>query len=283
MPNITAAAVQFAPNLGDVTGNRARICHLLHEAAAAGARLVVFPEAAISGYSFDSLKDARRAAEPLRGPTAIELAKHCRSLRVYSVLGFLEADGEKLFNSAMLVGPDGVIGCYRKAHLPHLGVDRFTNPGDTGFAVFETSFGNIGMMICYDQRFPEAARCLSLAGADILAMPTNWPVGAESASTLLIPARALENRCYIVAANRVGSEGRITYIGGSVIVEPSGVVIARGGTKEESILLAAFDPLLARQKKIIVTLGEYEMDTLGDRRPDLYAKISESRTRNRIA
>ncbi len=130
--------------------------------------------------------------------------------------------GEKLFNTAVLVGPIGVIGSYRKVHLPYLGIDMFTSYGDRPFAVHNAGELKVGMNICYDAAFPEAARSLAIQGADLIALPTNWPPGAECTAASVINARAMENAIYFIAVNRVGTERGFDFIGRSKIVDPSG-------------------------------------------------------------
>src|SRR5690606_31066692 len=134
------------------------------------------------------------------------MVEACREHDGFAIFGMLEADGGRIFNGAVLVGPEGVIGSYRKIHLPYLGVDMHTTPGDRPFAVHEAGGVTIGMNICYDAAFPEAARCLALLGADLIVLPTNWPPGAECMAAFSIASRAMENSVYYAAINRVGSE-----------------------------------------------------------------------------
>lgn len=275
MSQITVAAVQMDPQIGQVGANRARILSRLNEAAGLGAQLVVFPEAALSGYCFETLDEARAAAEPLSGPSVQALAQACQALDVYAVVGMLEAAGDQLYNAAVLVGPSGLIGLYRKAHLPFLGVDKLVDAGDAGFEVYDTRLGRIGMIVCYDLRFPEAARSLALKGADLIALPTNWPQGADSAPGFIAPTRALENRVFLVACDRCGRERGFGFIGQSVILDPAGQRLAQAGTGED-IITARLDPSLARHKRLIIRPGEFEMDTLGDRRPELYTALVET-------
>ena len=129
---------------------------------------------------FDDAAEARAASEPIPGPATEAIVGACRETGSLAVIGMLESAGDVLYNSAVLCGPEGVIGVYRKTHLPFLGVDRLTRLGPGPYEVFDTPIGRIGMLICYDLRFPEATRCLTLAGADILVLPTNWPEGAEA-------------------------------------------------------------------------------------------------------
>ncbi|MBN1887002.1 MAG: carbon-nitrogen hydrolase family protein [Thermoflexales bacterium] len=272
MANITVAAVQMDPKIGQVGDNRAIILDLLDKAVGLGAQLIVFPEAALSGYCLDTLDEARAAAEPVPGPSVQAFAQACRAKGVYAVIGMLEDAGERLYNSAVLVGPHGLIGCYRKSHLPFLGVDRLADPGDSGLQVYDTELGRLGLLVCYDLRFPEAARCLALNGADIIALPTNWPEGAESAPDFIAPTRALENRVFVITCDRCGHERGFDFIGKSVILDPAGGRLAQAGLGEE-IITATFDPGLARQKRLVIRPGEFELDTVGGRRPELYARL----------
>src|SRR5919197_411440 len=170
------AGVQMDSRLGDKRRNLDVIRSRLREAAGQGARLVVFPECALTGYAFDSKEEAWPHAEPVPGPSTEALAVDCRELGVWAVVGMLEREGaDRLFNAAVLVGPAGVAASYRKIHLPFLGVDRFATPGDRPFAVHDLGGLRVGVTICYDGSFPEAARLLTVLGADLVALPTNWP------------------------------------------------------------------------------------------------------------
>jgi predicted amidohydrolase len=124
-------------------------------------------------------------------------------------------------------------------------------------------------------RFPEAARCLALDGADIIALPTNWPQGAQVSPDFVAPTRAMENHLFLIAVNRAGEERGVEFIGKSQIVDPGGRRLALADTTEETIITARLDPALARQKRVIVTPGVFEIDPVGDRRPELYHRIVE--------
>ncbi len=187
----------------------------------------------------------------------------------------LERDGDLLYNSAVLVGPDGLVGSYRKTHLPFLGVDRFTAPGDE-LPVYDTPLGRIGLEICYDLRFPEATRTLALKGAEIVAHPTNFPLAARVQTELITVARAAENRIFLLTANRVGKERRGEFCGWSQIVDPYGRRLAEAGETEEALLLAEIDVEQARDKDYVIP-GEYELYLFGDRRPELYGALVEER------
>ena len=267
------AVAQTEPKLGENERNREEALALLEEAAAADAELLVLPECAIPGYMFDSLEEAWPYAEEPGGPTTAALVAACARLDVYVVCGLLERDGERLRNAALLVGPDGHIGTYWKTHLPFLGVDRFVTPGDS-LDVWETPIGRIGVEICYDLRFPEVTRTLALAGADLVAHPTNFPMAAKVQTEVVTLARAAENRIYLLTANRVGKERWGGFCGWSQIVDPFGKRLAEANETEEALLFAEVDLEKARDKDYVVP-GEYELYLFGDRRPELYGALVE--------
>jgi predicted amidohydrolase len=279
MPACTVAAVQIDCRIGDKPHNLAHIRARLREAAGRGAALVVFPECILTGYGFESKEEAWPHAESLPGPSTEQLAADCRALGVWAVVGLLEGDGSNLFNACALIGPEGTIQGYRKVHLPLLGVDRFATPGDRPFAVHTLSGLDLrlGMNICYDGSFPEAARVLTLLGADLVVLPTNWPTGALSTVCHLVQARALENHIYYLAANRVGEERGFRFIGQSRIVDVTGELLAASSDDREEILCAAIDPAKARDKQIVKVPGRYEINRVADRRPEFYGPLCERR------
>jgi predicted amidohydrolase len=267
---------QIEPRLGALERNRALCLARLEEAAATGCTLLVLPECASSGYVFDSPDEASPFAERIPGPFTGALTEACARLGTYCVSGMLEYDGEHLRNTAVLVGPDGLIGRYRKSHLPFLGVDRFVAPGDE-LGVFETPIGRIGIEICYDLRFPEVTRTLALRGADLIAQPTNWPVEARSNADVLTRARAHENRVFLLTANRVGVERDARFCGWSQVCDVQGDRLVEAGASEETLLVAEIDVAQARVKEIVPSPGTYEMSLFGHRRPALYGALVEER------
>jgi predicted amidohydrolase len=267
------AVAQMEPRLGEKERNLESCIQRMEEAAAAGAALLVLPECAIPGYMFDSLEEAQPFAEEIPGPSTERLEAECRRLGVHTVCGLLERDGDGVRNAAVLVGPDGLIGTYRKTHLPFLGVDRFATPGDE-LDVHETPLGRIGIEICYDLRFPEVTRTLALRGADLVAHPTNFPMAARVQTELITVARAAENRVYLLTANRVGKERRGEFCGWSQIVDPYGKRLAEAGETEEALLVADVDVERARDKDYVIP-GEYELYLFGHRRPELYGALVE--------
>jgi 5-aminopentanamidase len=272
---VKIAAVQMDPKIMCNSENLANILVKIRTAAHNGANLVVFPECALSGYVFTSREEALPYMEPIPGPSTNKLASVCGELGVYTVVGLLEIEGSRCFNAAILIGPEGLIGKYRKNHLPFLGIDRFLDRGDKSFAVYKTSIGNIGMHICYDCTFPESARTMMLQGADILALPTNWPEGRDKVPRYVVNTRAFENRVHLVAVDRVGIERSTSFIGQSKIVNASGDTLAEAGSDEEEIIYAEVSLAEARHKHNVIKPGEFETDILRDRRPELYGEITK--------
>ncbi len=167
-----------------------------------------------------------------------------------------------------------MIGSYRKVHLPYLGVDMFTAPGNRPFAVQSAGDVRVGMNICYDAAFPEAARCLALLGADLIALPTNWPPGAQCMAASTISTRAMENAVYYAAINRVGTERSFRFIGHSSICAPDGTTLAVASDSQEQVLFADIDLEQSRRKHIIRVPDKHEIDRLADRRPEMYDLLS---------
>jgi predicted amidohydrolase len=255
---------QNNPAFGEVTENLDRIAAALQTAEA---DLLVLPELCASGYQFGSTDEVHDLAEPVPdGPTTrrlIDLAKH---RRMVVVAGLPERSGNTFYNSAVVVGPQGLIGCYRKTHL-FFEETLFFTPGDTGFHVWDIGPAKVGVMICFDWYYPEAARTLALKGADIICHPSNLVLPHCPDA---MPVRCLENRVFAVTANRTGSEARhgkdrLTYIGNSEIVSPRGVILHRAPRDQEALCIVEIDPAEARNKSIT----PYN-DLLRDRRESLY-------------
>lgn len=270
----TVAGVQMDIRLGDVAGNRAAVIERLHRAADGGARLIVFPECALTGYGFASRAECMRVAEPVPGPSTNAIVAECRKRGVFAVVGMIEkTDGGQGYNAAALLGPDGLIACYRKNHMPCVGADRYLDPGDRPFAVHDLGGLRVGLGICFDASFPEASRILTLQGADIITLPTNWAAPAQKMADLVCRVRALENNVYFLSVNRVGDEAGFHFIGKTSLCDCSGEFIARAEHDAEAIVVGQVDPDRARQKKTIFCAGEYEIDRINWRRPELYDRL----------
>jgi predicted amidohydrolase len=186
----------------------------------------------------------------------------------------LEASDGKLFNACVLIGPDGIVAGYRKIHLPFLGIDRFTDPGDRPFSVHSAGELRVGMNICYDSAFPESARVMALDGADLIALPTNFPPGAECMAAHVANTRAMENNVYYACVNRVGTERGFPFIGQSKICDPSGRLLAEAAHTNEEILYADIDIQRARTKRIVRVPDKHIIDRFNDRRPEMYGRIN---------
>jgi len=273
---VKIAAVQMEPKLMKIEENLESILSAVRKAADNQADLIVFPECSLTGYIFSSRQEALPFAETIPGPSTEKVISLCQELRVYVIFGLLEKENDRLFNAAAFLGTQGLIGKYRKNHLPFLGVDRFVDRGDKPFQVHQTPIGNIGLFICYDILFPESSRVMTLLGADILALPTNFPqVRAETLSTYLVSARAIENRVHVVSSDRVGTERGYTFAGLSKIVDASGDILSLASPDKEEIIYGEVDLESARQKHLNVIPGEYEVDYIADRRPELYGVITK--------
>ncbi|MFC2045740.1 carbon-nitrogen hydrolase family protein [Chloroflexota bacterium] len=273
---IKLAAVQMEPKLMAIKTNLDKIICQLRLAADKGTQLIVFPECALTGYVFTSRKEAEPFAETIPGPSTGELSMFCRQLNLHIIVGLLEIENTKCFNAAVLIGPQGLIGKYRKVHLPFLGVDRFLDPGDQAFQVHKTQIGNIGIQICYDCNFPESSRVMALQGADILALPTNWPEGRQKVARHVVVTRAFENKVHLIAVNRVGKERNTNFIGSSKIINSFGDTITEANADSEETIYAEVNLSEARQKHIVFKAGEFEVDFINDRRPEFYGEITKS-------
>lgn len=275
------AAVQMDVRLADIPHNVGRMQEFMRQTTAGGAKLTIFPECAATGYCFTSLAEGREYGEPVPGQATEAMTAACRETNSFAVFGMLESEGDRLYNAAVLVGPTGVLGVYRKVHLPWLGIDMFTTPGERPFEVQEIGGVHVGMNICYDSGFPEASRCLMLAGADLIVLPTNWPPGAECMAEHAIPTRAMENAVYFAAVNRVGTERGFRFIGRSSICAPNGDVLAIASASEEQVLYADVDPARARNKRIVRVPSKHVIDRAADRRPEMYGPLTAAHSLSR--
>ena len=270
------AAVQMDVKIFEKEHNLNRVLERLATAVRAGAKLIVFPECALTGYCFTSIEEAWPLAETIPGSSSEKLAAAAKRLDCTAIVGLLERDGDRLFNSAAVVGPAGLVGGYRKLHMPGLGIDWLNTPGDKPLGVYETPHGKIGVNICFDCSFPEAGRVLKLKGAQLLAIPTNWPVGSDIWEHTP-HVRATENHFHVVAANRVGEERGYRFAGHSIIVDFMGKVLAEGGETEETILYGEVDLAAADVNRVVRRPGTWEIDRMDARRPEMYGPITEGR------
>jgi len=269
---LVARGVQFDIRLHEPATNTVSVCDEIARAAdESGARLVVFPEAALTGYVFESLEEALGGAISADGPEVAAVADACRSANSWTVVGAIERADDDVYNAAFLVGPDGVAGRYRKTHTLCLGVDRFARRGDE-FRVWDLPIGRIGINICYDGTFPESSRTLKLLGAQLIILPTNWPMLHMKLQQTQM--RAYENHVNYFAVNRVGEERGTVFPGGSIAAGPRGELLAQGGNGEERIDVE-FDMAASDRNRVVLAPGDYEFDYVADRRPDMYRPVTD--------
>jgi len=272
-PTTCVCCIQMRPEIGAVAVNVAHSLTLLEKAAALGAHLVVLPELCNTGYVFQSREEAIGLAEPIPGgPTTRAWMEAAARHGLYIVAGIAEREGDVLYNSAVVIGPQGLIGTFRKNHR-WAEENLFFAPGDTGFPVFDTPLGRIAVAICYDIWFPEVFRMAALQGADILCVPTNWvpmadqPHDAPAMANILTMAGAHSNALFVAAADRVGTERGQPFIGRSLIVDHTGWPLAGPASAEaEEIILATVNLRDPRRKTPVNAFNH----VLADRRTDLY-------------
>jgi len=260
---VTLGFYQFSPKRGEPGWNRARLESALRSTPL---DLLVCPELATTGYLYLDREELLRVAEPVPdGPTCAALSAACRDMRASIVFGIAERAKDGLFNSAVLLTPDGASVCYRKAHLFDTEILVFDRAGRTP-RVSEAARARVGLMVCFDWRFPEMARALALEGADVIAHPSNLvhPYCQDAMIT-----RSIENRVYTVTASRTGTETvgdmTVSFTGRSQIVSPKGERLVQADGAEECVKTARVELGLARDKRVTA-----RNDLFRDRRPDIY-------------
>lgn len=257
---------QFRPLFGQPRRNVAKILAALADTTA---DLIVLPELAFSGYHFRDREEARALAEdPASSETVESLTALCLKRDLHLVTGFCERSGERVYNSALLIGPRGVEHVYRKLHL-FAEEKRCFDPGDIPLSVQEVRGARIGLMVCFDWAFPEVARVLAIQGAEILCHPSNLVLGFCQQAML---TRCFENRVYAITANRFGSDkrphGELRFTGKSQVVAPGGRLIHRAPSQREQLYVTEIDLAEARNKRITPW-----NDLLSDRRPEWYRDL----------
>lgn len=264
------AVIQANSETGDLVGNRKRLGAMIEEAAVRGAELVVLPELASCGYALRSRDEAASVAEPAEeGATTGDWQRLARLYGIHICGGFAERHGANIFNSAALIGPDGVVGVYRKAFLWDRERPVF-DPGDGTFETYAVGDCRVAMMICYDAWQPEVPRLLKLLGADVLLCPAVWTnVPAATGTDLphavhIAVASAHLNRCVIAAASQCGTDRDREYLGMSCIAGPAGVIAGPAGVDEDTLLGSfSLQELWASHRWTNLS------HVFGDRRPDI--------------
>jgi predicted amidohydrolase len=265
---VRAAFLQFSPAYLRVETNLEAV---EAQISSVDVDLLVLPELFTSGYFFQSRGDLAEVAEPIpEGRSTEALQRWATSLEATIVAGLPERGGDRFYNSAVVVRPTGVVHVYRKVHLFYEEKTLF-KPGDLGFQVFgeETSDGTdyrLGVMVCFDWYFPEAARTLALKGADVIAHPSNLVLPHCPDS---MPVRARENHVFTITANRHGEEEKdgetLSFIGMSEVCDPTGSILKRASQSDDALGIVEFDPHAARDREI-----NAHNDVLADRRSETY-------------
>ncbi len=255
---INAAAIQFNVKQGDVDANLAYVRIALQKASESGTNLAVLPEMWSSGFAYKNLNE-------LAGRTAgivEELLELSRSLKMVIVGSMPEPHGEKVFNTVYVADNGALAGTYRKLHLfSLLGEDKAFDSGDA-WLLADTSLGKIGVIICYDLRFPELSRRLAVEGAQAICVPAQWPKPRQEHWRTLLRARAIENQLFVVSCNTCGLVGKLDFFGMSMIIDPKGEVLAEGGETEGAVQA----PLDLQ----IMVDWRAQIPCFNDRRPELY-------------
>lgn len=260
--------VQTEPRFGQVTDNLARALSQLEDAPG---ELLVLPELFTTGYRFTSAAELHALSEPLDGPTVRAVVDHCAARARWVVGGFAERAPEGVYNAAFVVGPSGLVGVYRKVHLFN-DEKRWFLPGDGGFPVFDLGPLRLGVLVCFDWCFPEAARSLALAGAQLIAHPSNLVL--PHAQNAMV-TRSLENQLFAITANRVGVDDRgdgveLRFTGRSQVVCPDGTRPVVAPELGEAHGAYELDPARADDKWITPRNNVIE-----DRRPETYRGFSQ--------
>jgi len=260
---------QFKPTFGKTAKNLEKVLKALREV---DADLIVLPELAFSGYYFRDREETKSLSEdPRYSPTLDSLIALCRERDFYLVTGFAEKARDKVFNSAALIGPEGIVHVYRKLHLFNEEKSWF-DPGDIPLQVHEIKGAKIGMMICFDWIFPEVMRILTIQGAELICHPSNLVLDYCQQTML---SRCIENLVFAITTNRFGEDkrphGRLRFTGKSQIVAPKGILLRRAPSQREKLFVTQIDPRLARDKNI-TPLNQI----VTDRRTEFYAPISRS-------
>jgi predicted amidohydrolase len=270
---VRVACIQMEPKVGSLEANIADSVARIDAAAAQGAKLMVLPELTSSGYVFETRDEAFSLAEEIpHGPASRAWMAAAKRHGAWIVAGIAERVGQKLFNSAVLIGPDGHVGTFRKMHL-WAAENLFFEPGDLGFPVYSTPIGRIGMLICYDGWFPEAYRLCALQGADIVCVPTNWvPIPGQdpkqpAMANVLAMGAAHVNSVFVAAADRVGTERGQPFLGCSLICAYTGWPVAGPASRTEpETIIADLNLSEARRKRNWNDFNQI----LRDRRTDTY-------------
>lgn len=262
----TLAVLQHRPTPSDIDASLARLAEQLPLAASQGARLLVCPEASLTGYNI-SLESARSIAVERDGACMQGIGELCREHATALAFGYIERCGENLFNAVMVFDDRGEpLAHYRKTHLWGDLDRQLFQAGDAYAPLFRIDGWKLGILICYDIEFPESSRHLALQGADIILAPTALMSPWSFVADKMTCVRAAENQVFFAYANYCGPENDLDYVGRSCIIGPDGEELARAGKKPELLLATLEYPALTRIRQ--------DLPYHKDRRPELYQTLS---------
>lgn len=255
------ACVQFRSRLGEVDHNLAEMARWCEKAGSMAAAVALFPEACLTGYCRP--RDMRRAALPFAGALAERVAAIAAANRLLLAFGMPERDGNEIYNTLILVGPQGdTLARYRKTHL-WAAESKWATPGNH-LVTCRTELAHFGLMLCYDTRFPEASRVLALRGAEVLLVASAWRSSHVEEWRFCARARALDNGIFVAGSDAILDTDHFNCAGGSLIAGPAGEIMALAHYREESIIVAEIDTAAIAARR-------QDLPLLQQRRPELYA------------
>ena len=258
MNPIHAATIQFNVQQGDVDANLAYVRAALHRVSAQGANLAVLPEMWSSGFAYRNLNELATRTQGI----VEELLELSRKLKLVIVGSMPEPNGDKVFNTVHVIDNGTLAGVYRKIHLfSLLGEDRSFSGGDS-WLLADTSLGKVGVIICYDLRFPELSRRLAVEGAQVICVPAEWPKPRQEHWRTLLRARAIENQLFVVSCNTCGMVGKLDFFGMSMIIGPKGELLAEAGENEGEVI-ADLDMQVMKEWRA-------QIPCFNDRKPEIY-------------
>lgn len=268
------ACSQFSPRLFGVDDNKNNILKYMEEASDNDVDLIVFPECSLTGYVFESPEDFAKIDCISVADALNAISKEAENLSINVVFGTLEIIDGVWVNSCYLIDKYGRCERQVKNHLPKIGADRFVREGDAAARVFQIGDFRVGIIICYEARFPEISRSLALEGVDILLHPTNLPISSKKIVDFILPVRAMENKVYVISSNRTGEENGVKFLGRSTIFDLNGDILAEADQLSSGLIYANLSIEAVRNKTLNFSSSAPHSgisDIYLDRRPNLYS------------
>ncbi len=266
------ACLEIEPKITALDENLEKTLSFIEKAASQGANLIILPELCVSGYVFNSRAEAYGCSEMIPSGDSIKAWERiCKEKGIFLIAGIAERENDALYNSSVYIGPDGYIGKYRKLHLWYE-EKFFFEPGNLGLPLFNSQIGRVAMMICYDMWFPEVSRIHSLNGADLLAIPTNWPEyprleRVQEITDKILVTHSYLNGVFTAACDRVGTERGTKFKGRSIITGIDGSILAGPASDNKEEIIIAECKLINSRIKSLNNLN----NIIWDRRDDVYS------------